>query len=1000
MDMNLHRNSLLGILIGGTSGMIISVVINQVSPQTPFWMFIIISILLIILFTSVGFYIDRKISSLQQVVSELERRTNSLEEELEKKEEDLSTYMDKEKKIIIAKKAWESTFDAVSDMIILTNEQGKIIRCNKTCSTKLNMTFSMLIGQIFDDVLRSSTRSDTTQNQAVYFNRLEGVYIHSTYPVALEENPNSTIHILRDITKQEEANREILRQKQFFEALVENSPVAIVILDTEENILSCNPAFENLYGYEKEMVTGKNLDRLVVLHEDVLSATEITRSALTGNVVHEYGQRVRKDGQAVEVEIFGVPVIVDGVPLGVLGMYHDVSEIVHARRQAEEADRAKSEFLANMSHEIRTPMNGIMGMVELTLDTALTDEQRDFLLTAKQSAEALLGLINDILDFAKIESGYLTLENIDFDLRSTIESVVNNLAARADSKGLEIACLIPHQIPTRLIGDPGRLRQILLNLSGNAIKFTSHGEVVIRVAVENETETHAMLKFGVTDTGIGIPKERQAAVFDRFVQVDSSTTRKFGGTGLGLAISKQLSELMGGEIGLISEPNIGSTFWFTAKFEKSTDQSITPMEIPEALKDMHILIVDDNPTNRMIFSKELQAFGCRVEALGESNSVIPTLENAWKKSDAFQIVLMDMQMPDKDGVELLAEIKANNLVDQSRVVMLTSMGHRGDVAKLMNLGCSGYLVKPVKKDQLKDMLLTVLGQKTGSSEDRSVPLITRHTLSENRRRMAQLLLAEDNQVNQKLAVNLLQKAGYSVDIVDNGQMALDAMLRKQYTLVLMDVQMPELDGFEATRFYRIHEGNVANRLPIIAMTAHAMKGDRERCLAAGMDDYLTKPLEPHEFFSTLDEWVAKRLPTTGVLPVLPGQEPTVKPAEMSEQVGVINVTEALPRFGDEIAFLVEMLKDFIASLPERLTNLDVAIETNDADALARAAHNLKGASSNFSAEPLRKLAYDMELKGQASDFNGVPALMERIRSEVPKLEYTYDLLKEKISSPI
>jgi CheY-like chemotaxis protein/HPt (histidine-containing phosphotransfer) domain-containing protein len=642
-------------------------------------------------------------------------------------------------------------------------------------------------------------------------------------------------------------------------------------------------------------------------------------------------------------------------------------------------------------------MNGIIGMVELAQGTDLTLEQKDYLNTAKESADALLSLLNDILDFAKIESGYLSLEEIDFDPVNTVESVTTAVAPRAETKGLEVLCLIQPNIPTRLIGDPGRLRQILMNLAGNAIKFTSHGEIVIRVALEKDEANKVILKFAVTDTGIGIPQDRQAAIFDRFVQVDSSTTRKFGGTGLGLAISKQLVELMHGKIGIISEPNVGSTFWFTAELEKSTTPIVEPLQIPNDLKDTHILIVDDNPTNRLILTKELQYFGCRADSIGDSMFILPQLNGAVEIGDPYKIVLLDMQMPEKDGMTCLAEIKQNDKVKDVHVIILTSMGHRGDAGKLTSLGCDGYLVKPVKKDHLREMILTVLGQKPNEATLKTPtgPLVTSHTISERRRKLVHILLAEDNVINQKLAVNLLQKSGYSVDVVDNGKMAVEAMLNQAYTLVLMDVQMPEMDGFEATQEFRIKD-TAGKKTPIIAMTAHAMKGDRERCLAAGMDDYLSKPLEPKEFFQTINKWISLRLPKTGTLDLDSISQPQIVHLDSSPiSTDPINIVEALPRFGDDMEFFKSMLADFIKNLPERIENLEEALSQEDIKSLTRLAHNLKGASANFSAEGIRKTAAEIEINGNNGEMTNVSALIIRIKDEIPKITDFYESLINK-----
>lgn len=767
-------------------------------------------------------------------------------------------------------------------------------------------------------------------------------------------------------------------------------------MDMESSIISCNPAFEKLYGYKQNEITGKNLDALISSETDLDEASQYSKTVTQGKTVHAFGQRNRKNGSKVDVEIFDVPVVVGGKGAGILGLYHDVSEIIQARREAEAADRAKSDFLANMSHEIRTPMNGIIGMLELTQGTSLTHEQKDFLDTAKESADSLLSLLNDILDFAKIESGYLTLEEIDFDPRYTVESVTTAIAPRAESKGLEMLCLIQPNIPSRIVGDPGRVRQILMNLAGNAIKFTSHGEIVIRAALENIDGDQVTIKFAVTDTGIGIPPERQAAIFDRFVQVDSSTTRKYGGTGLGLAISKQLVDLMQGKIGIISEPNAGSTFWFTAVFKKSSAPPEEPIRIPANLRDAHILIVDDNPTNRLILTKELEHFGCRADSVGDSMLVLPQLISAAQIGDPYKLVLLDMQMPEKDGMTTLAEIKQTDQIKDVHVVILTSMGHRGDAAKLTSLGCDGYLVKPVKKDHLEEMVLTVLCEKPGKPSNlrQSGQLITSHTISERRRKLAQILLAEDNPINQKLAVNLLRKNGYSVDVVDNGKMAIEAMVNKKYTVVLMDVQMPEMDGTEATQSFRLKE-KTGYRTPIIAMTAHAMKGDKERFLAAGMDDYLSKPLEPEEFFLTIDKWINVTLPQTGPLDVnqvLP--QTTIKAEEKPGGNGPINLVEALPRFGDDFEFFKTMLGEFIKNLPERISTLEEAIKKNDVQGVTRAAHNMKGASANFSTEAIRSFAGEIEMNGHNGNIDSAAELAEKIKAELPGLrEYHQSLFK-------
>jgi PAS domain S-box-containing protein len=983
--------------VGAVIGICLSLLVYFISPQTPFWFYFANSILLSLIGFLFGRYQDARVKEFTFKQDELSKRNQDLQTINEENNLTIEKFKETERKISHAKKTWEAIFDAVNDMIILTNEQNEIIRCNNAAMITLNLSFQELFRENFNTLFCDSSGNPPIEDRNIQFKNIPGWFFITSYPVTPIDNVKSTVYIIRDISEQHAASEEILQQKEFFEALVRNSPVAIVIMDMSSIIISCNPAFEKLYGYSQEEVVGHNLDRLISPKSDLVEAIRYSQEVVEGKTVHEFGQRIRKDGSNVDVEIFGVPVIVDGKGYGILGIYHDVSDIVQARREAEAADRAKSDFLANMSHEIRTPMNGVIGMIELAQDTILTSEQKDYLSTAKESADALLSLLNDILDFAKIESGYLTLEEIEFDLRNTVESITTAISPRAETKGLEVLCLIQPNIPTRLVGDPGRLRQILMNLAGNAIKFTSHGEVVIRVAPDREDAEKVTLKFAVTDTGIGIPADRQGALFERFVQVDSSTTRKFGGTGLGLAISKQLVELMDGKIGIISEPNVGSTFWFTATFEKSTLPYEEPIQIPVDLQDTHVLIVDDNPTNRLILGKELQSQGCRADSIGDSMYVIPQLVSATQSGDPYKIVLLDMQMPEKDGVTTLAEIKQNDLISDVHVVILTSMGHRGDAAKLISLGCDGYLVKPVKKDNLIEMILTVLGQKpkTVDRKHHTGQLITTHTISERRRNMVQILLAEDNPINQKLAVNLIQKAGYSVDVVDNGLMAVEAMLNKSYTLVLMDVQMPEMDGIEATQNLRMKEP-AGKRTTIIAMTAHAMKGDRERCLAAGMDDYLSKPLEPREFFLTINNWISKSLPKTGTLDIdnLPQPEQATR-LPISTSSEPINLAEALPRFGDDMDFFVTMLADFIENIPERILLIEAAIEKNNVQDVTRLAHNLKGASANFSAEGVRSGAAEIELRGHEGVIDNATEILSKIKNEVPKIEEYYKRITGK-----
>jgi two-component system sensor histidine kinase/response regulator len=776
-----------------------------------------------------------------------------------------------------------------------------------------------------------------------------------------------------------QAQVELNRQKQYWETLVQNIPVAVVTIDPQERITSCNPAFETLFGFSQAEVVGQNLDQLVVSNDAGHSeASGYTRQVLEGAPVHTLTKRWRKDGTDVDVELFALPVVFDEQHIGAVGLYHDISELVRARRKAEDSDRAKSEFLANMSHEIRTPMNGVMGMIELAMDSPDSAEQRDFLASAHESAEALLTLLNDILDFSKIEAGHLELEAIDFNLRTTVEGVADALAQRAEAKGLELACSLAEGCPAYVRGDPGRLRQVMVNLVGNAIKFTHRGEVVIRVEPESESDTHAVLRFSVTDTGIGIPRERQEALFRRFVQVDGSTTRRYGGTGLGLAISHDLVEMMGGTVGLESEQGRGSIFWFTVPLEKQTAPEAMPLATLDELNGSRVLVVDDNTTSRTILTEMLDALGCDVGAAAGGAQALELMQSAAQAGHPYRVALLDMQMPEMDGEQTAQAMKQDPLTRDTILVILTSAGKRGDAARMEALGCAGYLLKPVKRRELSDALMAVLGQSRDRAPDLAPRLVTRHTLSELKD--MRILLAEDNPINRKLVVTLLARAGYAVETVENGAQAVDALKKGRYSLVLMDVQMPEMDGFEATKVIRAQEGE-QTRIPIIAMTAHAMKGDRERCLTAGMDDYLSKPLQTKDLFKVIERWTHLPRPHAEF-----GQTTVSVEARADKEPPPLNRQKALPYFGGDEQLYDQMLSEFVAHLGEEIDKLKAALESDDVPTFTRLAHTLKGLAATFGAERLSQAAQQLEAIGFDENLAAASPLVTQIEEEYPRLQ--------------
>ena len=874
------------------------------------------------------------------------------------------------------KQYFESLLEVSPTAIITVDLQDNVTSWNPAAEKLFGYTRDEALGRNVDDLVAAS---EELRGDAAAVNRQgsEGeievitrrtrkdgslVDVHVLVaPVLLDGELVGRYGIYHDIS-------ELQRQKRYFESLLENSPTAIAVTDLDQQVTAWNPAAERLFGYSREEALGRNIDDLVAAHDEIhAEGVAANRRVQKGGEVHLMTRRTRKDGSLVDVEVRVAPVRTAGEPEGFYAIYHDIGELVKARREAEEATQAKSAFLATMSHEIRTPMNAVIGMSELLLDTRLTSEQRGFADVIRTSGDSLLAIINDILDFSKIEAGRLDLEHQPFSLGDCVESALEIVAASASRKGLELAYLVDPEAPAAVVGDMTRLRQVLVNLLTNAVKFTDAGEVVLSVASKRTSRGEGAddvytLHFAVRDTGIGIPTDRMDRLFHSFSQVDASTTRRYGGTGLGLAISKRLSEMMGGTMWAESRPGEGSTFHFTVTMEAAPLPAATARR-PAELTGKRVLVVDDNAANREVVRRQTASWGVVARDTGSPAEALEWI----RRGDPFDAAILDLQMPDVDGLTLAREIRRLRDATSLPLMLLTSLGRRREDLEA-GVEFDAYLTKPIKSSQLYEALVSIFGRPARDDEPSVTPAGATVAAAARERPPLRILVAEDNDVNKKLALLLLEKLGYGADVVGNGLEALEALRRQRYDVVLMDVEMPEMDGLEASR--RIHaEWPDDTRPRIIAMTANAMQGDRETCLAAGMDDYLSKPIRRDELATALTR-------SAGIGTTPPQPEDVLDPAAL----------EALVAATDDPAFVAELVETFRRDAPKLLDALRSSSEDGDGEGLRRAAHTLKSNARTFGAASLAELCEQLEGTARAGARDGVTELVDRIQTEYGRVD--------------
>jgi PAS domain S-box-containing protein len=792
-------------------------------------------------------------------------------------------------------------------------------------------------------------------------------------------------HAQYTINQRKLAENALRQSEERYRHIIETTPDGYFEVDIDGNYTYSNDAMCEILGLSRAEMTGMN-------HTAYLDASNARKVVDTFHHVQRTGEFVtgfgwmltRADGSRRYVESsISLKTEAKGQPLGYSGFVRDVTELRRAqalrqaKKAAEEANRSKSRFLANMSHEIRTPLNSIIGLIELMQETDLRPDQKEDLNVVISSAYALLSLINNLLDFSKIEAGKFVLEKSRFRVRNFMTETMKMMAMKTQAKGLELVCRIAPDVPDHLIGDPGRLRQVLLNLIENSIKFTSEGEIVVDVATVADEASDVKLRVNVQDTGIGIPQEKQNMIFNAFQQLDAKTSSQYGGTGLGLAVSAQLVELMGGRIRVKSEPGRGSQFTFTSRFSQEVDDKEQVVEsIPVELNDLNVIVVDDNRTSRETIKEILKGWQMSPTLAADAQEAQQILSERFAQDSSMDLALIDSDLPGADGFSLAEWIKSQNRSD-IRVIMMLTFPHLKRRAEFKQLDVKADIIKPLNPPELLDTLKIVLGLKKPPPEP-AVKLTAPKPRIDDR--PLKILVAEDTPFNQTFIMRLLEKHGYHAGLVENGAQVLEALSRHPFDLVLMDIQMPEMDGFESTREIRKLEEQTGNHIPIIAMTAFAIEGDRERCLEAGMDEYVSKPISSQKLFGAIES-------------LLPPK--SQKPPKSKSKEEILNRQSMLKAFEDDRDLFKELVEIFISDYPAMLTALHDAVKNKDAETLNRTAHSLKGMLRNFQAEAAADTAFELEKRGKEKRLEDIDALIGALEEQIAAVERNLKSLVEK-----